>query len=112
MQFSLQHKENAHQIDVPITRKTSNVQNAVLADLLTRHAAAACTAAMLHFVHNHTDAQTRKITNNCNSVWPLCLRRVIKEVTRPNVSKYGDLEFGSWREMWRILFHVTVLQVT
>lgn len=50
MQFSLQHKEMVHQIDVPITRKTTKAQNAVLADLLTRHAVAVSTAAMLHFV--------------------------------------------------------------
>lgn len=50
LQFSLQHKENVHQIDVAITRKTSKAQNAVLADLLTEHAAAASTAAVLHFV--------------------------------------------------------------
>lgn len=61
MQFSLQHKEHVHQIDVPITRKTSKAQNAVLADLLTRHAAAVNTAAMLHFVHNHTHRNSQII---------------------------------------------------
>lgn len=38
LQFSLQHEENVHQTDMPITRKTSKTQNALLAALLTRHA--------------------------------------------------------------------------
>lgn len=48
--FPLQHEENVHQIDVPITRETSKSQTAVLADLLTLHATDVSTAAMLHFV--------------------------------------------------------------
>jgi len=57
LQFSLQRKENVHHIDVQITRRTSKTHNAVLEDLLTRHAAA---VRMLHFdqgVHTQTDIQ-------------------------------------------------------
>lgn len=49
LQFSLQRKENVHHIDVQITRRTSKTHNAVLEDLLTRHAAVVRTDAMLHF---------------------------------------------------------------
>lgn len=77
MQFSLQPTENVNHIDVFITRKASKAQNAVLAALLTRHAAVVSTVVMLHFVHTHK--HTQKLSHNYNYVWPLCLQSVMKE---------------------------------
>lgn len=37
--LSLQQKQNVYQTDVPITKKTNKAQDALLADLLARHAA-------------------------------------------------------------------------
>lgn len=48
--FSLQHKGNVHQIDVPLLRKISKAQDATLADLLAKDATAVSVATMLHFV--------------------------------------------------------------
>lgn len=71
-------QKNVHPIDVPITRKIGKAQNAVLADLLTTHAAALSTAAMPHFIQGecayaHAHTHTHSFSKTWNCVWPLSL---------------------------------------
>lgn len=82
-------QKNVHPIDVPITRKIGKAQNAVLADLLTTHAAALSTAAMPHFIQGecawtHTHKRTQSYTSTWNCVWPLCLCESRKEWSNKN----------------------------
>lgn len=89
LQFSLQHYKNVHQIDAPVTRKTSKARNAVLADLLSRHAVCWSWLPRCILSKARKDTHRQNVTSNCSSIWHLCLPGVIEESheTRSNALK-------------------------